>query len=360
VTELLDAVESAPSAFVSYAHEDQEFVLALIERLHGEGLGVRYDRVVLRIGDSLIERISTAIFADSFLIAVVSPDSVNSGWCQKELSIAMTQGVNNKRVKVLPVKRRNAEMPPMLSDIYYADADTKNIETVAQELAQSIRDHVAGATEAEPEQIEPTGGVVSEPQDRASVLSQIDTVATRVLNVIAEWRALWKGDGNLSDIEDAQGHLRWALDVLPDGVTEGLPAVVEFADADAKYFASEDQDLRTVEDGLREEMRSVYRQVEQGLPVTKRWTLGSDLGSIPVRRDGKARLWEIRRGDETRRIQFFVSGTVLESSDEGLPPEVAEAKRTEGRSAVMSVLAMENPPEDVVALSTGISFTLPD
>jgi TIR domain len=43
------------SAFVSYAHEDQEFVLALVERLQAQGLEIRYDRVVLQIGDSLIQ-----------------------------------------------------------------------------------------------------------------------------------------------------------------------------------------------------------------------------------------------------------------------------------------------------------------
>jgi predicted nucleotide-binding protein len=72
-----------PSAFVSYAHEDQELVLALVEHLGAQGLDVRYDQVVLRIGDSLIERISDAIAEGDFLIAVVSPDSVESEWCRR-------------------------------------------------------------------------------------------------------------------------------------------------------------------------------------------------------------------------------------------------------------------------------------
>jgi hypothetical protein len=40
------------SAFISYAHEDQEFMLALVEPLQAQGLDIRYDRVVLNIGDS--------------------------------------------------------------------------------------------------------------------------------------------------------------------------------------------------------------------------------------------------------------------------------------------------------------------
>ena len=71
------------SAFISYAHTDQEFVLALIERLKDQGLDVRYDQVVLQVGDSLIRTLSREIAEGDFLIAVVSPDSVRSEWCDK-------------------------------------------------------------------------------------------------------------------------------------------------------------------------------------------------------------------------------------------------------------------------------------
>jgi TIR domain len=87
------------SALVSYAHEDQEFVLALVERIEEQGLEIRYDRVALHIGDSLIRAISQEITEGDFLIAVVSPDSVESDWCQKELALAATQGINEQRVK---------------------------------------------------------------------------------------------------------------------------------------------------------------------------------------------------------------------------------------------------------------------
>lgn len=74
-----------PSAFISYAHEDQEFVLALAEHLRAqEDLVIRYDQVALNIGDSLIRVISREIAERDFLIAVVSPDSIQSEWCQTE------------------------------------------------------------------------------------------------------------------------------------------------------------------------------------------------------------------------------------------------------------------------------------
>src|SRR3954453_14140190 len=137
-----------PSAFISYAHEDQEFMLALVEQLQGQTLEIRYDQVVLNIGDSLIQRLSQEIAAGDFLLAIVSPDSVASNWCQRELALAATQGINEQRVKVLPVKFRGAERPPMLADTYWADADRHAVETIARQLAAAMRAHLEGADDA--------------------------------------------------------------------------------------------------------------------------------------------------------------------------------------------------------------------
>jgi hypothetical protein len=101
-----EEAKAVASAFISYAHEDQEFVLALVHELEEQGLDIRYDQVVLRIGDSLIRAISEEIANGDFLVAVVSPDSVESEWCQKELAVAATQGIDERRMKVLPVRYR--------------------------------------------------------------------------------------------------------------------------------------------------------------------------------------------------------------------------------------------------------------
>jgi hypothetical protein len=55
------------SAFISYAHEDQEFVLALVDHLQEQGLDIRYDQVALHIGDSLIRAIPSEIAEGDFL-----------------------------------------------------------------------------------------------------------------------------------------------------------------------------------------------------------------------------------------------------------------------------------------------------
>ena len=74
----------------------------------------------MRIGDSLIEKISAAIHDTDFVAAVISQHSVKSTWVKKELSLAMTKEINGKRVVVLPLLVEKCDLPFFLSDKLYA------------------------------------------------------------------------------------------------------------------------------------------------------------------------------------------------------------------------------------------------
>ena len=55
------------------------------------------------------------------LAIVLSPDSVNSVWIQKEVDIAMNQEIAGNKVKVLPLMYRQCELPWFLEGKLYAD-----------------------------------------------------------------------------------------------------------------------------------------------------------------------------------------------------------------------------------------------
>jgi hypothetical protein len=247
------------SAFISYAHEDQELMLALVEHLQDQGLDMRYDQVVLNIGDSLIQKLSREIADGDFLIAIVSPDSVASGWCQRELAMAATQGINQHRVKVLPVKFRAPAMPPMLEDTVWADADRDNVETVARQLVAAIRAHLEGRDDdaaQEAQEAETAEGAPAHAEMAGDVgVAQIEEAAQRVWDVFQAWTGVWRG-GNVRDLEDPQRRLRWTLDRLPDRVRSALPLVDKLATSDwGGFFA--DADAAVAEPEIREELRAV-------------------------------------------------------------------------------------------------------
>ncbi len=351
------------SAFISYAHEDQELMLDLVEHLEEQGLDIRYDQVVLQIGDSLIEKISQEIADGDFLIAIVSPDSVESGWCQRELSLAATQGINQKRAKVLPVRYRGAAIPGMLGDIFYGDADRFSIETLAEKLAAAMRAHLEGRGEdaaREAEAVEPVEDEARRaPAGGDAELAQVKEVAQRAWDVFAAWEGIWDG-GNIRDLNDPRRRLRWALDQLPGRTRSALPLIEQMANAKSDSFFA-DADLIEVERDMRAELLAVTTRIAQGLPVVGRWLVVGTDGRISAgRRDAIAYLWWIQRGDERRPLSIYISGTAMASENDYLPEEVAAAKTTEGRSVLSQIVGLDDPPSEVSVTTAGIRFGLPD
>jgi hypothetical protein len=187
-------------------------------------------------------------------------------------------------------------------------------------------------------------------------VAAIEDVANRVWDVFAAWAGIWDG-GNVRDLENPQRRLRWALDKLPERVRLGLPLVTQVAEAEWDEFFGKTE-REDAERDIREEMRSVRTQVAQGLPVTWRWTIADYLGAERGhRRDARSHLWEIRRGNETRMVEVIISRTVLMSENEHLSQEVARAKETDGRSAVATLVALDDPPSAVEVTTAGISLT---
>lgn len=134
--------QQQPRAFISYSHADKAFVARLVNELKQLGVGVWIDEVELVIGDSLIGRLGGAIRESDFLVAVISPHSVDSPWCQKELALAATQGIGQRRVKVLPVRLGGVDMPSFLEDAVWGDAALHTPEGLAAELAVAMEHHL--------------------------------------------------------------------------------------------------------------------------------------------------------------------------------------------------------------------------
>ena len=110
-----------PSVFLSHNSRDKPFVRRLARRLASQNVVVWLDEAKLRIGDSLLNRISEAIYDVDFVIVVISRNSVVSPWVEKELSLAMSKELEMRSVSVLPIRLDDSEIPASLHDKLYAD-----------------------------------------------------------------------------------------------------------------------------------------------------------------------------------------------------------------------------------------------
>ena len=109
------------SVFLSHSSKDKFFARKLAETLASYDVKVWIDEAELKVGDSLIAKISKAIDRADFVAAVLSHNSVRSGWVTKELQLAMSQEIKGRRVKVLPILIERCEIPEFLTDKVYAD-----------------------------------------------------------------------------------------------------------------------------------------------------------------------------------------------------------------------------------------------
>lgn len=120
-----------PQVFISYANSDRDIARRLSTALSEAGLSSWSDSWELSSGDSIVERISTAIASSDILIVLLSPESVSSKWVGHELATALSSQLRDRAVTVVPALLKDCEIPPLLADRVYFDLRT--------DLSSSIR-----------------------------------------------------------------------------------------------------------------------------------------------------------------------------------------------------------------------------
>jgi hypothetical protein len=140
---LLSAHMKRPSVFLSHNSEDKPFVRELARYLSDHGFRVWLDEACLTAGVSLLSALADAVMGVDVVVAVLSKNAVSSAWVTKELQIAMTQEVKNRRIKVIPILKEKCDMPAFLSDKLYLDFTTSAKRTRNRPtLIASIIEHV--------------------------------------------------------------------------------------------------------------------------------------------------------------------------------------------------------------------------
>lgn len=109
------------SIVISYAHEDSDFVDDLAANLFKSRVPVWVDRWELKIGDSILRKIESAIRDADALLVVLSKASVESEWCKKELTAGLVRELEAKSVFVLPIVVDDCDIPLFLKDKLHAD-----------------------------------------------------------------------------------------------------------------------------------------------------------------------------------------------------------------------------------------------
>ena len=112
------------SIFLSHSSEDKEFVRELHKNLSKNGINSWIDEAEIKMGDSLIQKIGEGIEKADYVAIILSPKSIKSNWCQKELEIAITKEIKHGRTSVIPILIEDCKIPPFLEGKKYGDFRT--------------------------------------------------------------------------------------------------------------------------------------------------------------------------------------------------------------------------------------------
>lgn len=107
--------------FVSHSSADKPFVDRLVADLAAREVPVWYDKLDIRIGDSVPGSINKGLTDSKYFLIILSKSSVGSRWVQEELNAALMQQVARGGTFILPVLIEDCDVPPLLQHRRYAD-----------------------------------------------------------------------------------------------------------------------------------------------------------------------------------------------------------------------------------------------
>ncbi|WP_456737460.1 MULTISPECIES: toll/interleukin-1 receptor domain-containing protein [unclassified Bradyrhizobium] len=107
---------------ISHRTKDSAEAERLASDLRAAGNAVWLDIWEIELGDSIIERMNSGLGDAEYLLLGLSSTGVDAPWISREWMSALARQLENKGMKLLPVKLTGGELPPVLADLQYADA----------------------------------------------------------------------------------------------------------------------------------------------------------------------------------------------------------------------------------------------
>jgi hypothetical protein len=130
--------------FVCHVTEDKkEFVTPLGKELQKFGVGVWLDEFILKVGDSLRQKIDEGLSKSRYGVVVFSPSFFRKKWPQAELDGLFAREMGGKKKVILPIRRQISiselvEKVPLLAGKIVLDS-SEGVPAIARKLVEVIR-----------------------------------------------------------------------------------------------------------------------------------------------------------------------------------------------------------------------------
>lgn len=132
-----------PTVFLSHSSKDKKTARRLATDIKMSNITVWFDEWEIHVGHSITQKISRGLDDIDFVVVLLSKNSVESGWVQKEWAAKIGEEATSQSVVVLPVLLEECNIPSLLRDKKYADL-RDNYEEGIRDLLDAIRFHATG------------------------------------------------------------------------------------------------------------------------------------------------------------------------------------------------------------------------
>jgi hypothetical protein len=117
----LGKLDGQKEVFLCHSSSDKGRVRMVNDDLKNLGVDCWLDENKIKVGDSIVSKISDGLATSQTLILFLSPASVKSIWARKEWQSYLARQLAGRKLKILPALLEKCEIPSILSDIRYAD-----------------------------------------------------------------------------------------------------------------------------------------------------------------------------------------------------------------------------------------------
>lgn len=125
--------------FISYSHEDLDFVNQLAALLISCDLNVWKDTKDISIGGNIPKTIYEGIKSASHFCCVISKSSVQSAWVEEELSYAKVRQLGDQSLQIVPILIDVVEIPDYLKAYRCAHLQNRDLSLNNLELIMVLR-----------------------------------------------------------------------------------------------------------------------------------------------------------------------------------------------------------------------------
>ncbi len=130
------------TVFISHAGPDSEFAIWLADGLEKVGINARLDQKEIKAGDNIVCWMNDAISESDYLLALLSPKSVDRHWVKTEWSNALMKEGQLRRTFVIPVvlpELDDSDIPDLLLAKAYLDF-RQNVDEAFLQLVSRLKD----------------------------------------------------------------------------------------------------------------------------------------------------------------------------------------------------------------------------